>query len=134
MKASKVRRKELNAMRNMGDVPWPARRFRIAPLAARPAVVAKCPQLVGEVPVKRPGLRNKLKKPVRTSVVCGGDIVLVPLRGVHCVSCRDRRGQQRQLQRAIKSMQSVRVHSREPLREQSVGRLRSLLRRGQRGA
>lgn len=135
MKASKVRRKELTALRNMGDVPWPARRYRYAPTFGGRMVVGRCPQVVGEVPVRKPGVRNRLRKPVRTSVVCGGEIVLVPFKGVHCSSCRDRRGQRREMQRALKSMQSVRVHSREPVRESSLkGLSRFFSRRGQRGA
>lgn len=135
MKKSKLQRKFVNQMRGMGDIPWPARRFRYAPTFGSRMVVGRCPRVVGEVPIRKPGMRNRMRKPVQTAVVCGGELVLVPLKGVHCSSCRDRGRQRRELQRAVKRLQSVRVHSRQPVREQkSAGRLRTLLRRGQRGA
>lgn len=130
VKKSKLQRKFLNQMRGMGDVPWPARRFRYPPTFGGVQVVGSCPRVLGEVPMRRPGKRGWIRKKVQTSVVCGGPVILVPLKGLHCRDCRGRHRQRRELQRLVRMQQArgrrgrVQEDERTPKRK----KLRDLLR------
>lgn len=97
MKRSRAQRKFLNEMRGMGEVAWPARRFRVAPTFGGSLVVGQCQRSFGEVVLPRPGFRNKLlRRRDREMVVCGGDLVLVPFRRrVRCNDCVDRKRSER---------------------------------------
>lgn len=136
MKRSKRQRKFVNSMRAMGDVPWPARRFRYPPTFAGAAlmkrvVVGRCERKLGESVVRR-GWRRK-RVPVEQR--CGGTLVLrrgtLGRRRVYCVSCKERTARRRRVVR-LEQQLTARVPVRQA-REQDVGRFRSLLRRGQRG-
>jgi hypothetical protein len=92
-KLSRLRRKELNAMRGMGDIPWPARRFRIAPTFSRLTTTVRCKRIVGTIPRRRPGWRGAVdlalfRKPLLQPVACGMNLELVPFEGrLRCPSC-----------------------------------------------
>jgi hypothetical protein len=83
VKKSKRWRKQLNQLRAMADVPWPARRFRIAPTFGRPLQTERrCMNPVAEARRRRDGWRGKLdlltfRKPVRQLVLCGAHLELV---------------------------------------------------------
>lgn len=97
MKRSKLQRKFVNQMRSMGDVPWPARRFKYPPtfaaaVGAMPVTeLGTCKRPVGSVKVRRGRLRRKQDVEVR----CGGKVFLrrgsLGKRKVVCVDCRERK-------------------------------------------
>lgn len=90
-KRSRVQRKFLNQMRGMGDVPWPARRFRYPPTMSAIETGQRCPQLVAVDWRRKPGLLGWVRKPLVHPVVCGGPLVLVPFgRRVRCSACARR--------------------------------------------
>jgi hypothetical protein len=100
MKHSKRQRKFLNSMRQMGDVPWPERRFKYPPTFGRVSgrhltLAARCERAVGETRVKTSRFRRKQVAPV----LCGGKLIAklgrTGGRRVYCESCRARRKQQR---------------------------------------
>lgn len=103
MKASKIRRKQLNSLRGMGDVPWPARAYRVTPTFAQGAKkvfhVGTCERQVGETQVKRGRLRRKTTE----AIPCGGRLIARLGRGsrrrVYCESCRARKRQAQKTQR-----------------------------------
>lgn len=103
MKQSQIRRKQLNALRAQGDVPWPARSYRVAPTFARGArkvfYVGACDRSIGETQVKR----GKLRRKTTETVPCGGRVVARLGRGsrrrVYCESCRERKRQAQKIQR-----------------------------------
>lgn len=83
MKKSKLQRKFLNSMRQMGDVPWPARRFKYPPTFAGQLTGHRCPNLVAVRHRRRRGWRwlvdlVRFRRPIAQPVVCGGPVVLVP--------------------------------------------------------
>lgn len=91
VKMSKSRRKYVNQMRGMGDVPWPARRFRVSPTLSAMEIGRRCPQLVAVDWRRKPGLLGWVRKPLVMPVVCGAPLELVPFRTrVRCRAC-DRR-------------------------------------------
>ena len=103
MKSSKTRRKQLNALRAQGDVPWPARAYKIVPTFAQGAKkafhVGTCERPVGELQKKTGKLRRKT---TTEQIPCGGRLVARLGRGsrrrVYCESCRERRRQARKVQ------------------------------------
>jgi hypothetical protein len=94
MKKSKLQRKYLNSMRGMGDIPWPARRFKYPPtsarLASRQIPVGTCERKIGETKVKQ----GRLKRAQSVDVPCGGRLIAklgkLGKRRVYCEACRDR--------------------------------------------
>lgn len=92
-KLSRLRRKELNAMRGMADVPWPMRRFRGSPTMSRLATTVRCKRVVGTIPRRREGWRGVVdlvlfRKPLLQPVACGQHLELVPFEGrLRCPSC-----------------------------------------------
>lgn len=106
LKQSKIRRKQLNALRAQGDVAWPARSYKIAPTFSRAAQktfhVGTCDRPVGETQVKRGRLRRKT-----TEVIpCGGRLIARlgngSRRRVYCESCRERKRQAQKAQRLMR--------------------------------
>lgn len=110
MKASKERRKFVNQMRQMGDVPWPARRFKYAPtFGGQRVVVGRCNRKVGDTKVRPRRIARKRD----VAIVCGGPLVLDRRRSgrrLYCELCRDRRRQSHLHQRLLHATQ-LRVHS-----------------------
>lgn len=112
MKKSKLERKFINQMRGMGDIPWPARRFKYPPTFANEVGVAKethighCKRPVGEVKVRRGRLRRKQTE----AVMCGGRVFLkrgsLGKRRVYCEDCRARKRQRRFELRIAQQLQS----------------------------
>jgi hypothetical protein len=103
LKQSKIRRKQINALRAQGDTPWPARSYRITPTFAQGTKkvfhVGTCERPIGETQVKRGRLRRKATE----TVPCGGRMVARLGRGsrrrVYCESCRARKRQAQKVQR-----------------------------------
>jgi hypothetical protein len=104
MKTSKLQKKFLNQMRQMGDVPWPERRYRYAPTLGswdRKVIFTGqlCQRQVGEAEVKRGRLRRKQT----IAVPCGGRLIANLGQGsrrrVYCEACRDRRTQMKAMKR-----------------------------------
>lgn len=99
MKKSKLQRKFVNQMRGMGDVPWPARRYKYPPTAARLATrvvpVGNCERQVGETKVRQ----GRLKRKQTVAVPCGGRLFArlgkLGKRRVYCESCRGRERQRK---------------------------------------
>ena len=112
MKKSKLQRKFLNQMRQMGDVPWPARRFKYPPMfsnqigTSRDTHVGHCKRKVGETKISRGRLRRKQTVDVR----CGGKVYIrrgsLGKRRVYCEDCRARKRQRQQLLRIERQLQS----------------------------
>lgn len=86
-KKSKRWRKELNQLRGMADVPWPARRFKYPPTTGKPLLTdRRCMNPLGEARRRRKGWRGVLdailfRRPVRQLVLCGAPLELVPFDG-----------------------------------------------------
>lgn len=103
-KKSRLQRKYVNSMRNMGDIPWPPRQFKYP--ATRGAagtgamVIGHCKRPIGETAVRRGKLRRKTAEPIK----CGGNVYLrrgsLGKRRVYCEACRARK-MQRQLNRRL---------------------------------
>jgi hypothetical protein len=104
VKLSKRRRKFVNSMRSMSDVPWPARRFRYPPTSGPLLTNQRCLNVVGRSRRRRRGWRGlvdlvRLRKPVEFDVLCGVPLAIVPhsairrghLRCVRCGPIRRRR-------------------------------------------
>lgn len=134
MKHSKRQRKFLNQMRGMGDVPWPARRYKYPPTLhpeahRRLTLVGTCKRPVGEQTVKT----GRLKRKRVETVVCGGNVyVRRRSNGGHrvfCEDCRARREQARTLRRLAQRF--ARLAPREQAVEQrrEASRMKRLLRR-----
>ena len=98
VKRSRAQRKFLNEMRGMGDVPWPARRFKVPPTFGGLRVVGQCQRELGVTKIRR----GRLKRRADAVVVCGGQIVLEPFKGAWCVDCKQRRSDERFLERALR--------------------------------
>lgn len=92
-KLSRLRRKQLNGMRSMSDVPWPARRFKIAPTFSGLATTLRCKNVLGTIPRRRRGWRGLVdrmlfRKPLVQPVFCGQNLELVPFQNrVRCPDC-----------------------------------------------
>lgn len=134
MKASKIRRKQLNALRAQSDVPWPARKYRVTPIFSRGATkafhIGTCERPIGEAQVKRGRLRRKQT----VTVPCGGRLVarLGRSRGrrVYCESCRERKKQAGNARRLEQRMTKIGILTpREEARQSRRARFVSKLRR-----
>jgi hypothetical protein len=126
VKKSKIQRKFVNQMRAMGDIPWPARRFKTTPTSGRLAsrhltLAARCERKVGEAKVK-PG---RFKRKQTVDVPCGGKQIAklgrTGGRRVYCEDCRARKAQaklNRRLELQLKSRFGIepRVAAREERR------------------
>jgi hypothetical protein len=89
VKKSKVVRKELNGMRAMSEVPWPARRFKYPPTFSSLPIGASCQRNV-QIDVQRRGrVLGFVRRPQARIVVCGGQPELIRGRVV-CPRCRAR--------------------------------------------
>lgn len=113
IKHSKSQRKFVNQMRAMGEVPWPARRFRVAPTFASLPTGQRCPRLVAVDWKRKPGLLGWVRKPLVAPVVCGSPLELVPFKTrVRCRAC-DRRAKlgrrEAQLLKPPKTLLGLRV-------------------------
>lgn len=81
-------------MRNMSDVPWPARRFKTAPTLSQLSTTVTCKRVLGTIPRRRPGWRRLVdlalfRKPLLQPVICGQYLELVPFEGwLRCPSCQ----------------------------------------------
>lgn len=135
MKRSKLQRKFLNQMRGMGDVPWPARRFKYPPTFANEVgatprtLIGTCKRPVGSIQMRRGRLRRKQDVEVR----CGGKVYLrrgrLGKRRVVCEDCQARR-RARQKQRRIElQLQSRFGTARAPV-EERTSRFKRFLRKG----
>ena len=103
-KLSRRRRKFVNSMRSMSEVPWPARQTKY-PGTYQPLMTGeRCPRLVEIRHRRRRGWRGVLdwlrrRKPIQQPVLCGGPIMLVPktanrrshLACLHCGPVRTKR-------------------------------------------
>lgn len=107
-KKSKVWRKELNDLRAMGEVPWPARRFKIAPTTGRPLQTTRhCTKLVGQRWRRRRGWRGVIdllrrRRPVHDVAMCNQPLELVPFDGrrrghLRCPRCSPIRRMKKQV-------------------------------------
>ena len=99
MKKSKLQRKFVNQMRSMGDIPWPARRFKYpttsAEAVSRVVHVGQCSRKVGETKTKR----RRLSRARTVDVACGGRLIAKlgrNRRRVYCEDCRERKAQRKQ--------------------------------------
>lgn len=137
MKASKIRRKELSGMRAMSDIPWPARRYKIAPTFSDPNIakqllVGQCSRKVAEGEITESKLKFfKRKKTV--DVPCGGNVFVK--RGAHgkrrvfCEACRARRAQRKLAARMQKRVNRISPRQQVAEQRKEVSRLRRLTRR-----
>lgn len=124
MKKSKLQRKYVNQMRAMGDVPWPARRFKYpATLSGevgsmKETHIGSCKRPVGETKVSHGRLRRKKS----AQVLCGGRVFLkrgsLGKRRVYCESCRARKRQRRFELRIQQQIQSRFGHALRPALEE----------------
>lgn len=128
VKRSKSQRKFLNQMRGMGDVPWPARRFKVAPTFGGVRVVGQCQRVLGVTKIRR----GRLKRREDAMVVCGGPIVLEPFKGAWCVDCRNRKRQARALER-MKRRQPWRAPHQQHEQMRERGGMKRLIQRFRRG-
>jgi hypothetical protein len=124
MKKSKLQRKFVNQMRDMGDVPWPARRFKYPAThsvvgAAKETHLGSCKRPVGETKVRVKRLRRRQT----AEILCGGRVFLkrgsLGKRRVYCESCRARKRQRRLELRIAQRLQSrFGISPREQAREE----------------
>ena len=122
MKHSKLQRKYLNSMRGLADVPWPARRYKYPPTAARLATrqveVGTCDRPVDEVKTRVKRFRRKQT----VAVPCGGRLIAklgkLGTRRVYCENCRARKRQRRLEQRIRLQTQSRFGHVERNQREE----------------
>jgi hypothetical protein len=83
-KTSRLRRKYLNAMRGMADVPWPARRFKYPATTGNPIPTnRRCAKILALEPRRRRGWRwlvdlIRRRRPITRAHVCGAPLFLVP--------------------------------------------------------
>lgn len=113
MKTSKRQRKFLNQMRGMGDIPWPARKFKYPPTLANvvganaKTEIGTCKRAIDTVQVKR-GRFIKRKQDVE--VRCGGKVYLrrgsLGKRKVVCEDCQARKKARLKQLRIERQMQS----------------------------
>lgn len=89
LKKSRLQRKFVNAMRGMGDVPWPARRFKYPATACRVVLGATC-QYPVDIEWERKGkVLGFFRKPLAKPLVCGTELELEPFKNrVFCPKCR----------------------------------------------
>jgi hypothetical protein len=136
VKVSKIRRKQLNGMRALSDIPWPARKYRITPTLSDPNIakqilVGQCSRKVAEGEITE-GKFFKRKKTV--DVPCGGNVYVK--RGAHgkrrvfCEACRDRRAQRKLAARMQKRVNRISPRQQVAEQRKEVSRLRRLTRRG----
>lgn len=137
MKASKLRRKTLNALRQQSDVPWPARKYTISPTfsdnVATRIHVGQCSRKVAEQQVETK-TKLKRKKVETVEIPCGGNVYVkrgsLGKRRAFCEACRDRKAQRKFAARFQK--RAARISPQEQIAEQrkEVSRLRRFTRRG----
>jgi hypothetical protein len=135
VKVSKIRRKQLNGMRALSDIPWPARKYTIAPTlgdtAQKQVLIGHCSRKVAEGEITE-GKFFKRKKTV--DVPCGGNVYVK--RGAHgkrrvfCEACRDRRAQRKLAARMQKRVNRISPRQQVAEQRKEVSRLRRLTRRG----
>lgn len=83
-KKSKVWRKDLNQLRALADVPWPARRFRYPATVGRPLLTdRRCSSVIDKKQRRRRGWRGvvdfvRRRKPVTDIAICNQPLQLVP--------------------------------------------------------
>lgn len=134
MKKSKRQRKFVNQMRQMGDVPWPARRFKYPPTSARLSTrlvaVGTCDRKVGETKVKT----RRLRRAQSVDVPCGGRLLAklgsLGKRRVYCESCRARERQRKfelRLKRRLEQRFGITIQS--PQEERRSTRMLNKIRR-----
>ena len=112
MKKSKRQRKFLNQMRAMGDVAWPARRFKYPPsfanqIGTTPTThIGHCKRVLGQTKIRRGKLRRRQEVDVR----CGGRVFVrrgtLGKRRVFCEDCRARKAQRLEQLRMQRRLQS----------------------------
>ena len=136
MKKSKIRRKQLNALRQQSDVPWPARKYTLAPTTSDAVttkiLVGQCSRKVAEQQLET---KTKLrrKKVETVDVPCGGLVYVkrgsLGKRRVFCEACRDRKAQRKLALRFQK--RAARLSPKEQAAEQrkEVSRLRRFMRK-----
>jgi len=132
-KTSRLQRKYLNSMRSMADVPWPARRYKYPPTAARLASrlvpVGTCERTVGETQVKLGRLRRKHL----AAVPCGGRLIAklgsLGRRRVYCESCRAREKQRKYEFRMRRRLERFGFSLQAPRDERRSTRLLNKFRR-----
>ena len=123
VKRSKLQRKYLNSMRQMGDVPWPPRKYKIAPIfgdaVSKRVHVGDCQRKVAEQTVKS----GRLKRKQQVDVICGGRLIAklgsLGKRRVYCEDCRARAKQQRLVNRLNSRAEKIGALSpQEQIREE----------------
>lgn len=140
MKTSKRQRKFLNQMRGMGDIPWPARKFKYPPTFANvvganaKTEIGTCKRAIDTVQVKR-GRFIKRKQDVE--VRCGGKVYLrrgsLGKRRVVCVDCQARKRERQKTQRLERQLQSrFGITPRAHVEEQKASRFKRFMRKGSR--
>jgi len=90
-------------MRQMGDVPWPPRKYKIAPIfgdaVSKRVHVGDCQRKVAEQTVKS----GRLKRKQQVDVICGGRLIAklgsLGKRRVFCEDCRARKAQAKLVRR-----------------------------------
>lgn len=139
MKRSKRQRKFLTQMRQMSEVAWPARKYRIAPTfsaaASKTYHVGDCQRKVSEQTVKQ----GRLKRKQQVDVLCGGRLIAklgsLGKRRVYCEDCKARRTQQKLVNRLNQRAQKIgALTPQEQIREErrSVKMLQRFRRAGAR--
>lgn len=123
MKKSKQQRKFINQMRGMGDIPWPARKFKYPPTltvvgAAKETHIGSCKRVMGETKISR----GKFRRKQAAEVLCGGRVFLkrgsLGKRRVYCETCRARKRQRKLELRMQQRIQSRFGHMLRPAREE----------------
>lgn len=125
-KHSRRQRKYVNAMRQMGDVPWPPRRFKYPPTLAAVPTGGRCQKLVAVEWKRRGRLLGYVRAPQPDPKPCGAPLVLIPYgRRLECPACKFRAKRGRMLDRIEKPPATAEVYARWHARraKAAVGRI-----------
>lgn len=137
MKASKLRRKQLNALRQQSDVPWPARKYTVAPTfsdsVAKEILVGQCSRKVAEQQIESK-TRLKRKKTETVDIACGGNVYVkrgsLGKRRVFCEACRARKQQSALAHRLQKRVARLTPQQQAAEERKETSKLKRMLRRG----
>jgi len=134
VKASKFRRKQLNALRALADVPWPARKYTLAPTfgeaTATKILVGTCSRKVAESEVTE-GRFIKKKKTV--DIPCQGSVYVkrgsLGKRRAYCEDCRARSAQRKLALRFQKRAARISPQAQIAEQRKEVSRLKRFMRK-----
>ena len=134
MRTSRLRRKELNRLRNQSDVPWPARKYVVTPTfgdtITKNILVGQCSRKVAEGEVTE---GKFLKKTKTVDIPCQGNVYVkrgsLGKRRVYCEDCRARAAQRKLALRFQK--RAARISPQEQIAEQrkEVSRFKRFMRK-----